>query len=197
MELKCSKCKGLKSVNEFHRSNTRKRGYGSHCKECQSKATEGVALATELRCSKCGETKSAEQFNKRPTRPRGYLSRCKACSSTDRDNLTQAEYTRSYRAREKAKDLEAFRRRETHRNLISKYRLTLAEYEAMVESQGGLCALCEKVPNGGKNKKLHIDHDHATGRIRGLLCHGCNTGLGNLREDVELLRKAIIYLETA
>lgn len=74
------------------------------------------------------------------------------------------------------------------------YGITIEEYETMVNAQNGNCAIC------GRNKSefktsLHVDHDHKTGKIRGLLCSNCNSGIGNLRDDVSLLKKAINYLE--
>ena len=59
-------------------------------------------------------------------------------------------------------------------------------------AQDGLCAICERHPEDGV---LRVDHDHSTGKIRGLLCRHCNLALGNMSDDVSLLRKAIAYLE--
>lgn len=64
----------------------------------------------------------------------------------------------------------------------------------MLAEQSGLCAVCYG-PAVGKSDKLSVDHDHATGRVRGLLCHHCNAALGHLMDDPNLLRKAAIYLE--
>jgi len=75
-------------------------------------------------------------------------------------------------------------------NLIKRYGLTEEQYAAL----GGKCHICglEKHAHG---YRLHVDHDHATGKVRGLLCNGCNTGIGGLKHDVETMRKAISYLE--
>jgi hypothetical protein len=60
----------------------------------------------------------------------------------------------------------------------------------MLEKQSGLCAICRQLPNGQWN----IDHNHATGAVRGILCSMCNRGLGQFRDDARLLRAAIDYL---
>lgn len=78
-------------------------------------------------------------------------------------------------------------RREFH--LKTKYGLSQEEYAIMVERQGNGCAIC------GSTVKLNVDHDHATGKIRGLLCHGCNVSLGHFRDDTMVLKRAIEYLE--
>lgn len=72
------------------------------------------------------------------------------------------------------------------RNLRSRYGITLAEYEEMVEEQGGRCALC------GKRQKLCVDHDHSSGEVRGLLCKICNSRLGWWETNKELIE---VYLE--
>src|SRR5690349_757828 len=59
-------------------------------------------------------------------------------------------------------------------------------YQALVESQAGRCAICKTIPTTQK-RALAVDHDHATGRIRGLLCHYCNGMLGHARDNVEIL----------
>jgi len=71
------------------------------------------------------------------------------------------------------------------------YGVSRAQYEAMLESQGGMCAICGGPPGV---RSLAVDHDHETKRVRGLLCSGCNTGIGGLRENPELLGRAIDYL---
>jgi hypothetical protein len=80
---------------------------------------------------------------------------------------------------------------------VKRYGLTIAEYEAMVAAQDGRCAICGCRPDGPSyhTGRLHVDHDHATGRRRRLLCNGCNVGLGAFRDDPEVLRRAAEYIQ--
>jgi hypothetical protein len=74
-----------------------------------------------------------------------------------------------------------------------KYGITLSDYDKMLEKQNGQCAICgtRKVPNCGR---FVVDHDHSSGKIRGLLCSNCNTGLGLLGDDPQTLESALTYL---
>jgi hypothetical protein len=71
------------------------------------------------------------------------------------------------------------------------YGITVAEYNRIHDQQQGLCAICKQTNN---KKSLCIDHDHATGEVRGLLCDKCNRGLGLFQDNITLLRQAIGYL---
>lgn len=75
----------------------------------------------------------------------------------------------------------------------SLFGITLEQYYAMRESQEGRCAICG-CPDRTKARRLAVDHDHKSGKVRALLCHHCNTGLGNFRDDPALMMKAIQYL---
>lgn len=75
------------------------------------------------------------------------------------------------------------------------YRLSLADWFALMEQQGGICPICETDDPGGRN--WHTDHDHETGEIRGILCGRCNLMLGHARDNVGILRAAIEYLSVA
>jgi hypothetical protein len=81
-----------------------------------------------------------------------------------------------------------------YKNQFLKYRygITLDEYNQMLISQNGVCEICnQKCPSG---YALSVDHCHKTGKVRGLLCVECNTGIGKLQDSVEILSKAISYL---
>ena len=74
-----------------------------------------------------------------------------------------------------------------------KYGITLEDYERMFEEHGGVCAICgESRP---EERTLHLDHDHETGKIRGLLCFRCNNALGDFEEQYALFQRAADYLD--
>lgn len=82
--------------------------------------------------------------------------------------------------------------------LRSRYGISGVDYAAMLEKQRGVCAVCgqaEVAVFRGRLKRLAVDHDHKTGKIRGLLCLQCNSALGIVRDDAELLHKLAAYLE--
>jgi hypothetical protein len=75
----------------------------------------------------------------------------------------------------------------------SMYGISVEQYLALKQQQGDLCAICGNAPRGALG--LHVDHCHKTGKVRGLLCHHCNTAIGLLGERVDRMRAAIAYLE--
>lgn len=76
-------------------------------------------------------------------------------------------------------------------SLKKKYQITVEQYETMLQQQGGVCAICSAAP--GK-RRLHVDHDHATRKIRGLLCLRCNVTVGVVEKRAELLQLAAAYV---
>ena len=83
-------------------------------------------------------------------------------------------------------------------HLKKRYNITQQEYETTLASQDYKCALCGKDASdnkrGGKLDPLHIDHCHKTNKLRDLLCHQCNSGLGQFKDNIEILQKAVQYL---
>ena len=73
------------------------------------------------------------------------------------------------------------------------YKMTINEYMKKLVMQAGKCAICGEVP--ANNRRLSVDHDHETGRVRGLLCINCNHMLGSALESTSVLRSAIEYIE--
>jgi hypothetical protein len=94
------------------------------------------------------------------------------------------------------KDPEAQRAAREYQ-LKKMFGMTGADYDALLQKQGNCCAICRTTdPTTARTKYFAVDHDHATGRVRGLLCGKCNLGIGNLREDPEILSRALEYLRT-
>lgn len=71
--------------------------------------------------------------------------------------------------------------------------VSVEAFTAIIKAQNGMCAICGNVLDGGR--QTHLDHNHATGQVRGVLCRGCNHGIGHFRENVEMMMSAIRYLE--
>jgi hypothetical protein len=104
------------------------------------------------------------------------------------------------------------RKREVNRNAMRRWRakhpgrdthnrhgITPEDFQALLEAQGHHCAICGEANqvhdlNQLRSRQLNVDHDHNTGKIRGLLCHHCNVGLGHFKDNADLLRKALAYL---
>ena len=78
-----------------------------------------------------------------------------------------------------------------HYHLKHRYGIGAAEFDALVRDQLGACAIC------GRQDPEHVDHDHATGRVRGILCFNCNGGLGQFGDDPDRLYRAAFYVEDA
>lgn len=97
--------------------------------------------------------------------------------------------------------LKAYRRvdpvLEKERYLLRRFEISMQDYNQMLENQGGVCAICkqpETHKRNGKLKALAVDHHHGTGKIRALLCCDCNTGIGKLRDNPEILEAAAAYI---
>ena len=160
----------------------------------------------EKECIHCKEVKSVELFDIRKDRPSGYSSYCSECR-----RVWSREYRKrnadQIRARDKAykeKNKEKFRAKSkryaaTRRHVIKDYQLkraygiSLVDFNLLLEQQDYKCAICE-VSQVDLNKALAVDHCHETYVVRGLLCTGCNRGIGYFSDNTDSLEKAIKYL---
>jgi hypothetical protein len=162
-------------------------------------------LITILSCSRCKQDKPIEAFRRRRNRPEtgtrfGRWSWCRQCEidsfKTPKRRAQASVRQKVFRDNLRTNNLAEMRRREREQNLRSKYGFGEEEYNAMLHTHGGLCAICGKPPTTGRGKKLHVDHDHDSGVIRGLLCSVCNVSLGGFKDDPALLRRAAEYVES-
>ncbi len=124
------------------------------------------------------------------------VKRCPICSKLWRDSEHRKEYKRLWRLNnpDKIKAYLDKQAKNPSRNRAStrkhRYGITDDEYKERIAQQDNKCAICElRTP-------ISVDHCHVTNRIRGILCRQCNTGIGQLNDSPDLLRKAIKYLET-
>lgn len=114
---------------------------------------------------------------------------CKDCGSTSR-----ALKAPGPRCATCLRALKKAQKRASHgRWILKTYGLTLEQYEALYEAQGGVCYICRRAT--GKTRRLAVDHDHATGYVRGLLCKPCNSVLAHIRDDLLTAYRVVEYLE--
>jgi hypothetical protein len=174
-------------------------------------------IVTEKRCGKCEKTKPISDFHHDKSRKCGVHSQCKQCvleyhaNQEERREYAKAYYAahqeelrkknKAYRVahqeelRENAKTYKAAHR-EQYRNshLKRRYRITAADFDTLLAAQGGRCAICGTDQAGGRDGVFNVDHDHVSGRVRGLLCRSCNVGIGHLQDNPDLLRAASRYI---
>lgn len=163
-------------------------------------------------CTKCKSEKPLDEFRFRKDRGK-RISHCHQCergygSAWYRDTKpARQEYRRKY---EKTEGGKAARQRvvtqlrdsgwryehDRKKHVLRNYGLTEFEYKKLVQQQDGKCAICDIEPSAFNNHKrgLHVDHDHETNVVRGLLCGNCNAALGHFHDSVDNLAAAIQYL---
>jgi hypothetical protein len=208
-EKTCTQCGIAKPLTEFHRNARAADGHRAECKVCnraslKSKYVPRVHDPEQMVCPQCGKP-----FTRVRTQgqPRVYCSRrCTMDAAEDRRLARAAALGPRHCAcgaevatpvgkpvcpgcrkdprpnaqvRERARTLRA-------------YGLTQADWDALIERQGNRCAICRTDKPGGRGERWHIDHD--TGRVRGLLCGRCNSAIGMLQHDPEIIRAAALYV---
>ena len=129
-------------------------------------------MADARQCSKCRELKSLIDFYREAKDPLGRQRTCKKCISA---------YAKARKVENPRRIRDQYLKRE--------YGISLERYEQIADGQDWRCAIC------GRTARLHVDHDHETGRVRGLLCGECNRGIGLFKDDVDSLKMAIEYLK--
>lgn len=150
------------------------------------------------KCTQCLEVKPPDGFPRDRGRPDGRGQYCKPCAAKKSDKRRRVTHPEVFAAQRKAsyrKNRQTLRRYKLKVN----FGITLEQYGEMLALQDGKCALCkepETATANGRLMELAVDHDHATGEVRSLLCGNCNKGLGNFKDSPELLAAAILYLRS-
>jgi len=171
----CSSCGDLREVLEGVGRPAEKSGLCHKCRNREWYRKNKAKPPKTLSCSVCGVTWESRTA----TNSSGMCRRCYAVTSTREHRKIDPDYNR--------------------RSVLKcRYGLTIKEYEDLLHAQGGVCAICKTSdPGDGKKKCFHVDHDHKTGAVRGLLCISCNMALGSFDDDPARLRVAAAYLEKA
>lgn len=162
------------------------------------------------KCSKCGELKPLSNYYRAGGNSRdglrGDCIPCNLAGKAERHRLNPEparKRTREWRlanldranANQQAFVASGGKRLSDRKSyLMRKYGMTIERYDAMLEAQGGGCFICGRPPR--EDISLHVDHDHCTGKVRGILCFCCNNALADFQDDPALLRKAACYVST-
>ncbi len=184
----CRDCKALKLLGDFPPAKDRRDGRSSYCRDCMNvrsmrsrhKSREAQGRPVKPRrvippghrwCPDCETVKPFADFPHNRSGRGGYGRYCLPCHNIRcRKNVIKNHGST----------------RERH--LRRRYGIGQVDVDRMVAEQGGRCAGC------GKPDPEHVDHDHASGAVRGMLCFNCNQALGNVRDDIEVLLNLRNYL---
>lgn len=172
----CRVCEQDKALINFPRDKSRPDGFHPYCRPCK-KLHYPWRREAQIKARKpplnppprthCGK---GHEFTPENTYDRSNGGRrCRACIRSH-----SLKYKRNY-------------------HLLWHYGITYEDYQALLERQGGVCAICGKPPKDGRI--LDVDHSHNEGHVRGLLCSPCNVGIGHFEDKPQLLQAAIKYLQ--
>lgn len=208
IKKRCLQCEELRTRDQYWPEKRHKDGLASTCKICTNKRrNELFAASHEKRkekyirqvrnknpelenlshhtCTKCKIDKPRSEFFKDKVTNSGVNRRCKVCM---KKYWCDRYYNNEENRRRIIKGV-------TDSNRRRKYGITPEEFIQRLHSQNNGCAICSKILDESKRSLVgHVDHCHATGKIRGILCSNCNTGLGVFQDNEEFLKNAINYL---
>ena len=152
-------------------------------------------------CTKCGNKKELSDFHKDKHNPDGLTYSCKEC----RNKRYNEFYSKNPDKVKEKNDSQKSNRKafyDSEKGIVSsrrahlkrKFGITLEYYNELLDQQEHKCAICGGYETSYRNEVLSVDHNHDTGKIRGLLCNTCNRGLGLFKDNKEILINAINYL---
>lgn len=137
-------------------------------------------------CHVCNKEQDESFFAINRSTNRGREYKCRECA---------AMLMKKWRHKNPQKTKTANSKNYWRYKLKQNYGMTKEEYEIMHGLQGGVCAICGKSEGRKNSNKLFVDHEHKGGRVRGLLCCSCNSGLGMFKDDRVLIERASLYLK--
>lgn len=210
-EKRCTQCGQVKPLTEFHRNARAADGLRAACKDCscaylRSQYVPRVHEPEQMICPQCGKT-----FTRVRTQgqPRVYCSRACTMAASEARRLARASARGPRRCacgaevstpvgkpvcQDCRKDPRPDAQTRERARTLRTYGLTEAGWDALVERQENCCAICRTDKPGGRGERWHIDHDHVTGQVRGLLCHRCNMGVGFFLDDPVIIEAAARYV---
>ena len=153
-------------------------------------------------CTDCGDYLPLSKFRKDKHRVDGRMNKCANCKAKEekRNSIKNPEIRKRIndkRVDNRKKYYSDEDRKLKYRNaqLIKAFNITLDQYNQILVSQDNVCYICRRDETSVRNRSLAVDHNHQTGKIRGLLCSNCNRALGLFKDNKNLLLAAAKYLE--
>lgn len=195
---RCSKCGVEKQLKDFYRDKTKKDGHQALCKECRKERTR----KNNIYVAKKGHHRTLEQRERMSLAHLGYEPWNKGSGGCKRGHdpslyirLPSGVYVCLGCTRENgAKYREKNRNRIRINNRVKRYGITIEQLKNFWNAQEGTCAICGEMLD---KKKYRIDHNHTSGKVRGLLCSSCNAAIGLLKDSPEVISNAVRYLKNA
>jgi Recombination endonuclease VII len=195
----CVSCNESRDKNDFHKSRRAKDGHRIVCKYCVRKRQQQYEQALKEReafsvlenktCSKCNQTLCVSNFRFDKSKKSGYHSNCRSCELAQKQT-PEFKAKRSIRLKKEWQEMSRLERYEI--KLKQFYNLSLSDYQGLYAAQKGCCGICQKTFS---EFAMFVDHDHESGKIRGLLCRTCNCAIGMLGDDLKGLMRAVDYLK--
>lgn len=157
-------------------------------------------------CSKCKETKPLSAYSKSRIRKDGLSLICKECSKKnhrlwyEKNKGKAVQQSTAWRLKNRDRYRQwqkEYAKREALKIMntrLGKYGITLKDYDELLSLQNNACGCCGSKESGNRTGRFCVDHDHLTGKVRGLLCTSCNLGIGMLGDDLHSLLNAINYI---
>lgn len=165
----CPKCKTEKEIDEFYNDKNRKDKHSCWCKECCKKSS------SKNKNGKNYPESRKKWYENNPNYNNKYREK-----NRDKINKRTRDWNKKYPEKRKNTDLKY------------SYGLTLIEFNELLAKQDNRCAICSNLIKG---RNIHTDHNHITGKVRGLLCKNCNLGIGLFKDNFSLLIRAADYIK--
>lgn len=153
-------------------------------------------------CSKCKIEKPVSEFHKDKNSSDGYTYACKDCRNA---KYKEYYYANPEKIKEKVRINREYRKeyyddperklKYRKRFIERKFNISYEVYDQLMHEQNGVCAICGNEETSSNAKYLAVDHDHNTGKIRGLLCSKCNRAIGLLQDNPDIVNEALNYLK--
>jgi hypothetical protein len=180
----CSICNSWKSPTEYYKNKERADGLDPYCKNCRKEKTAKWRGENPKRAAEYHKRWRAKQ-PKQPKKIRQPKPKLPKPVRTPKPKPIKSPKSPKIKL-----SPDEIKRQVRHSQIKKVFGISLVEYEQRRTKANGRCAVC-----GTETKKLHLDHDHATGKLRDFLCHRCNLALGLVNDNISRLSSLIDYLK--